>query len=169
MRQKLSCTQFATSTNCTSTSSRRTTIQILSDKPELHEVWSSKEQLGMNYTRQQRNIGFLGSMSKNTKKKNMYILFAGKKLINHFIQNLCLTSKSPELERQVSVMQEIESYGVARRISPVFSIYRWCVSFLKRRGEEPKRMFAGEGGPAKTNTRFHFVQRRKCSPLVNGL
>ena len=28
---------------------------------------------------------------------------------------------------------------------------------LKRRGEEPKRMFAGEGGPAQTNARFHFL------------
>ena len=28
---------------------------------------------------------------------------------------------------------------------------------LKRKAEEPKRMFAGEGGPAKTNARFHFL------------
>ena len=28
---------------------------------------------------------------------------------------------------------------------------------LKRTGEEPKRMFAGEGGPAKTNDRFHYL------------
>jgi methylmalonyl-CoA mutase len=28
---------------------------------------------------------------------------------------------------------------------------------LKRANEDPKRMFAGEGGPAKTNTRFHFL------------
>ena len=28
---------------------------------------------------------------------------------------------------------------------------------LKRKGEEPKRMFAGEGGPQKTNDRFHFL------------
>ena len=28
---------------------------------------------------------------------------------------------------------------------------------LKRKSEEPKRMFAGEGGPAKTNSRFHFL------------
>jgi methylmalonyl-CoA mutase len=28
---------------------------------------------------------------------------------------------------------------------------------LKRTGEDPKRMFAGEGGPAKTNHRFHFL------------
>jgi len=28
---------------------------------------------------------------------------------------------------------------------------------LKRANEDPKRMFAGEGGPAKTNRRFHFL------------
>ena len=28
---------------------------------------------------------------------------------------------------------------------------------LKKKGEEPKRMFAGEGGPARTNSRFHFL------------
>ena len=28
---------------------------------------------------------------------------------------------------------------------------------LKRAAEDPKRMFAGEGGPARTNTRFHFL------------
>ncbi len=28
---------------------------------------------------------------------------------------------------------------------------------LKREGEDPARMFAGEGGPAKTNTRFHML------------
>ena len=28
---------------------------------------------------------------------------------------------------------------------------------LKRTGEDPKRMFAGEGGPATTNARFHYL------------
>jgi methylmalonyl-CoA mutase len=28
---------------------------------------------------------------------------------------------------------------------------------LKRQSEDPKRMFAGEGGPAKTNARFHYL------------
>ena len=28
---------------------------------------------------------------------------------------------------------------------------------LKRKSEEPKRMFAGEGGPARTNARFHLL------------
>ncbi|HEY8378334.1 MAG TPA: methylmalonyl-CoA mutase family protein, partial [Nannocystis sp.] len=30
---------------------------------------------------------------------------------------------------------------------------------FKREGEDPKRMFAGEGGPARTNERFHFLSR----------
>ncbi|NUP11187.1 MAG: methylmalonyl-CoA mutase family protein [Polyangiaceae bacterium] len=30
---------------------------------------------------------------------------------------------------------------------------------LKREGEDPARMFAGEGGPERTNKRFHFVSR----------
>src|SRR5581483_7241162 len=28
---------------------------------------------------------------------------------------------------------------------------------LKRAGEDPTRMFAGEGGPERTNKRFHYV------------
>ena len=28
---------------------------------------------------------------------------------------------------------------------------------LKRQGEDPTRMFAGEGGPERTNKRFHYV------------
>jgi methylmalonyl-CoA mutase len=30
---------------------------------------------------------------------------------------------------------------------------------FKRRGEEPRRQFAGEGGPERTNQRFHFLSR----------
>jgi methylmalonyl-CoA mutase len=28
---------------------------------------------------------------------------------------------------------------------------------FKRAGEDPSRMFAGEGGPERTNKRFHYV------------
>ncbi len=30
---------------------------------------------------------------------------------------------------------------------------------FRRRGEDPKRQFAGEGGPARTNKRFHFLSK----------
>ncbi len=39
---------------------------------------------------------------------------------------------------------------------------------LKREGEDPTRMFAGEGGPERTNKRFHYVSRRPaCKTLVS--
>ncbi len=40
---------------------------------------------------------------------------------------------------------------------PGFFPYTAGVFPLKRQGEDPKRMFAGEGGPAKTNARFHYL------------
>ncbi len=35
---------------------------------------------------------------------------------------------------------------------------------FKREGEDPTRMFAGEGGPERTNKRFHYVSLRSASP-----
>ena len=40
---------------------------------------------------------------------------------------------------------------------PGFFPYTAGVFPLKRQGEDPKRMFAGEGGPARTNARFHYL------------
>jgi methylmalonyl-CoA mutase len=41
--------------------------------------------------------------------------------------------------------------------APGFFPYAAGVFPLKREGEDPARMFAGEGGPEKTNHRFHFL------------
>ena len=41
---------------------------------------------------------------------------------------------------------------------------------LKRTGESPTRMFAGEGGPERTNERFHLLVRRPaCQPPLHRL
>ena len=46
--------------------------------------------------------------------------------------------------------------AIAGKCSGRISIY--CGVFpLKREGEDPTRMFAGEGGPERTNKRFHYV------------
>jgi isobutyryl-CoA mutase len=40
---------------------------------------------------------------------------------------------------------------------------------FKRQGEDPTRMFAGEGGPERTNRRFHYVSMGPaCRALVDG-
>ena len=38
---------------------------------------------------------------------------------------------------------------------------------LKREGEDPTRMFAGEGGPERTNKRFHYVSWATCKTFFN--
>ena len=42
---------------------------------------------------------------------------------------------------------------------PGFFPYAAGVFPLKREGEDPTRMFAGEGGPERTNRRFHYVSK----------
>ncbi len=42
---------------------------------------------------------------------------------------------------------------------PGFYPYVSGIFPFKRNDEEPKRMFAGEGGPARTNKRFHFLSK----------
>ncbi len=43
--------------------------------------------------------------------------------------------------------------------APGFFPYASGVFPLKREGEDPTRMFAGEGGPERTNKRFHYVSK----------
>ncbi|PIV58046.1 MAG: methylmalonyl-CoA mutase, partial [Bacteroidetes bacterium CG02_land_8_20_14_3_00_31_25] len=38
---------------------------------------------------------------------------------------------------------------------------------FKREGEDPTRMFAGEGGPERTNKRFHYVSRGLCAKRLS--
>jgi len=38
---------------------------------------------------------------------------------------------------------------------------------LKREGEDPTRMFAGEGGPERTNRRFHYVSRDQLAKRLS--
>jgi len=38
---------------------------------------------------------------------------------------------------------------------------------LKRKDEDPKRMFAGEGGPERTNKRFHFLSRHETAKRLS--
>jgi methylmalonyl-CoA mutase len=48
-------------------------------------------------------------------------------------------------------------YWVLTENAPGFFPYTAGVFPLKRTGEDPTRMFAGEGGPERTNKRFHYV------------
>lgn len=51
---------------------------------------------------------------------------------------------------------EILRFGLLENVPGAFP-YTAGVFPLKRTQEDPKRMFAGEGGPARTNARFHYL------------
>ena len=54
----------------------------------------------------------------------------------------------------------IERYKFIKKQNlPGFFPYTAGIFPLKRMDEEPKRMFAGEGGPGKTNKRFHYLSK----------
>ncbi len=50
-------------------------------------------------------------------------------------------------------------YWILTENAPGFFPYASGVFPLKREGEDPTRMFAGEGGPERTNKRFHYVSK----------
>ena len=54
----------------------------------------------------------------------------------------------------------VEQYlFVKKQNLPGFFPYAAGIFPLKRTDEEPKRMFAGEGGPGRTNKRFHYLSK----------
>ncbi len=62
------------------------------------------------------------------------------------------------------VLPRYEDWGdvltwLMREAPPGHYPYTAGVFPLKREGEDPARMFAGEGGPERTNKRFHFVSQ----------
>jgi methylmalonyl-CoA mutase len=59
---------------------------------------------------------------------------------------------------QMSSMADIHRYQRSCNI-PGFFPYGAGIFPFKRADEEPKRMFAGEGGPWRTNKRFHYLSK----------
>ncbi|HEX4351309.1 MAG TPA: methylmalonyl-CoA mutase family protein, partial [Polyangiales bacterium] len=62
------------------------------------------------------------------------------------------------------VLPRYEDWGdvltwLLREAPPGYFPYTAGVFPLKRENEDPARMFAGEGGPERTNKRFHYVSR----------
>ena len=53
---------------------------------------------------------------------------------------------------------DILQWQLQENIPGRISLYGRCIS-LKKRGWDPTRMFAGEGGPERTNRRFHYVSQ----------
>lgn len=78
-------------------------------------------------------------------------------------QDLYTNSLSGTRIRKVSLPQYKDWGDILKWILtenvPGFFPYSAGVFPLKRKGEDPTRMFAGEGGPERTNKRFHYLSK----------
>ncbi len=92
-----------------------------------------------------------------TQDELVYVV-RGKEIRQPLVRTSLAGSRIP----RVSIPTQTQDHGeilrfVRKENVPGSFPYTGGVFPLKREGEDPKRMFAGEGGPARTNTRFHLL------------
>jgi len=106
---------------------------------------------------------------------NWEIIFTWDEKVNKY-KNPVYTFKVRDKEIKIATHTESLSHSQIPKVAlPKYEawgdILRWCLQEnvpgefpftsglypFKREGEDPSRMFAGEGGPERTNKRFHYV------------
>ena len=106
---------------------------------------------------------------------NWEVIFTWDEKVNKY-KNPVYTFKVRDKEINIQTHTESLSHSQIPKVSlPKYQawgdILRWCLQEnvpgefpftsglypFKREGEDPSRMFAGEGGPERTNKRFHYV------------
>ncbi|MFP9099374.1 methylmalonyl-CoA mutase family protein [Flavobacterium sp. RHBU_24] len=106
---------------------------------------------------------------------NWEVIFTWDDKVNKY-KNPVYTFKVRDKEIKIQTHTESLSHSQIPKVSlPKYQawgdILRWCLQEnvpgefpftsglypFKREGEDPSRMFAGEGGPERTNKRFHYV------------
>lgn len=106
---------------------------------------------------------------------NWEVIFTWDEKVNKY-KNPVYTFKVRDKEIKIQTHSESLSHSQIPKIAlPKYQawgdVLRWCLQEnvpgefpftsglypFKREGEDPTRMFAGEGGPERTNRRFHYV------------
>jgi methylmalonyl-CoA mutase len=120
-------------------------------------------------------VGEFDRVKMNLDPYNWEIIFTWDEKVNKY-KNPVYTFKVRDKEIKIQTHTESLSHSQIPKVSlPKYQawgdILRWCLQEnvpgefpftsglypFKREGEDPSRMFAGEGGPERTNKRFHYV------------
>ncbi|MFP5436178.1 MAG: methylmalonyl-CoA mutase family protein [Bacteroidia bacterium] len=120
-------------------------------------------------------IGEFDRVKMNLDPYNWEVIFTWDEKVNKY-KNPVYTFKVRDKEIKIQTHSESLSHSQIPKIAlPKYQawgdILRWCLQEnvpgefpytsglypFKREGEDPTRMFAGEGGPERTNRRFHYV------------
>ena len=155
------------------------TIETVSRKvPQLDKAGIIEESLNSN----EQNKDFLLLLAKEFDRvkmdldpHNWEILLTWNDKVNKY-KNPIYSFKVRDKEIKIATHTESLSHSQIPKVAlPKYQawgdILRWCLQEnvpgefpfasglypFKREGEDPSRMFAGEGGPERTNKRFHYV------------
>ncbi len=135
--------------------------QVLALVPESGESLNAKkEELQQDLTRDNLSIleGWESKKQSYTKEHFTYQVRSKEIKVENFTTSLS-HHKIPKI-----VLPKFKDWGAILRWSlqenaPGFFPYTAGVFPFKRKGEDPTRMFAGEGGPERTNKRFHYLSK----------
>jgi methylmalonyl-CoA mutase len=152
-----------------------------SQAQEMQKLYALKQTMQMMSAEKMENIDSIEKLAKIQEKK---IDPANLDLINNWSEKV-LQYKNPNFifkvrDKELKIETHVESLShlqIPKVSMPKYTawgdILKWNlrenvpgefpyaagVFPFKREGEDPTRMFAGEGGPERTNRRFHYVSK----------
>lgn len=154
--------------------SLRKTIEVLEEKDvKDHETLLSK--LEEIYSEilldlDPKNKKILDEWSEKAKKyKDEYFIFKVRdreiKVATH-TESLSHTSIPKISLPQYEAWGDLLQWNLQENVPGTFPFTAGVFPF-KREGEDPTRMFAGEGGPERTNRRFHYLSRDQAAKRLS--
>jgi methylmalonyl-CoA mutase len=131
----------------------------LKDTPEAHKALTEKS-AALAREIDPKNLHWLESWPEEAQryKQDEYVFeVRGKEIrIPTVTQSLSHQSIPKVSVPRLKGWQDLLRWGLQENVPGSFPFTAGIYPF-KREGEDPTRMFAGEGGPERTNRRFHYV------------
>lgn len=138
----------------------KTTQILASDVNALQAIETAKQKIELNFD--PKNKALLSSWEE--KKKQYQNEFYEFKVRDKVIKIKTHTESLSHSQIPKVAVPKFEAWGDILKWSlsenfPGEFPYAAGIYPFKREGEDPTRMFAGEGGPERTNKRFHYVSK----------
>lgn len=133
-------------------------MSILKDESSLKELQKAYDELLLDFDGRCKKILDTWEEKKNTYSADEFIY----KVRNREIRVPTFTTSLSHSKIPRVVLPRYEDWGeilkwILQENVPGEFPYTAGVFPFKRKGEDPTRMFAGEGGPERTNKRFHYL------------
>ncbi len=138
--------------------------EVLGESPDVDAAIAAleKAQQSLNDSLKQENRGILEKWEekKEAYSKDTYVYKVREKEIQ--VENFTETLSHNKIPKVI--VPKFVDWGEILRWSRQENVpgefpYTAGVFPFKRKGEDPTRMFAGEGGPERTNKRFHYLSQ----------